>query len=132
VIAGVPGAGISAFFYLLAVLAMPLVALYRVVRARSLAAGQWRLVARQTAVALGIGGGLLLGGAAVTWVVTSAAQSASVEQTTQVVWQAGDTLSRLGIALGVATLLLVLGSVQLAALIAGRGARGRANGVERG
>lgn len=121
-IAGVPGAGISALFYLLAVLAMPFVAGYRAVRARSLAAGRWQLVRRQLAIALGIGAGLVGGGLLLTVLVSGSAPAPTVAQAAQAAWQVGSAFGRLGLLLGLLTLALVLVSVQLAALLVGRSA----------
>lgn len=129
-VAGVPGAGISAFFYLLAVLAMPFVAVFRATRSRSMAAGRWSLVARQVGVGLGIAVGLVVGGALVTLLVASGSPAATAEQTAQAAWQMGSTLSRVGLAVGLVTLVLVMGTVQVAAWVVARRSRGADTGPE--
>ncbi len=53
-IVGLPGAGLSTFFYLLLAAIMPVRAFWQVARGRPLAPGQWRLIWRQAAIALGI------------------------------------------------------------------------------
>lgn len=120
-VAGMPGAGISAIFYLLAALAMPFVALYRASRAGSLGAGRWRLVARQVSIALGIGIGLAIGGWMLGFVIGSpippsevlGAGSAAVQNAAV---QVGATVGRLGIVFAALTLLLVMSSVKLASV----------------
>ena len=49
---GLPGAGVGGLFYILSALWMPICELWRVQRGD--APGQWRLVARQFAIAVGI------------------------------------------------------------------------------
>jgi hypothetical protein len=118
-VAGVPGAGISAFFYLIAVLAMPFVAGWRAARARSLGAGRWRLVGRQLVIATGIALGLVAAGVLVALLAASASPAVTAEQAAQVAWQVGSTLSQVGVALGLVTLAAVVGTVQLVAVIDG-------------
>jgi hypothetical protein len=115
VVAGVPGAGISAYFYMLAVLAMPFVAAYRVLRAGSLHAGRWSLVASQLSIAAGIAVGLALGAVALGMIV--AAPAPSVEQAAQTVHHVGSAVSRFGVALGLGTLAAVMASVYGASLL---------------
>lgn len=53
-IVGLPAAGISAVFYLIAAVLMPVVTLWRMARGEAMHPGGWALVARQVAVAAAI------------------------------------------------------------------------------
>lgn len=55
--AGLPGTGIGGFFYLISALVMPVHELVFLVRGRS-SLSRWRVVARQTAIAVGIIAGI--------------------------------------------------------------------------
>jgi hypothetical protein len=110
-IAGVPGAGISAFFYLLCVLAMPFVALRRTLAARSSRSGRWGFVSRHVAIGIAIAASLVAGGWAVSSVIPAAPQTQGAGGLEQVALQAGLALGRVGLLIGLATLGLVLGTV---------------------
>jgi hypothetical protein len=114
-IAGVPGAGISAFFYLFAVLFMPFHAAWRTMRGQPV---RWGLVWRQFAIGAGIVMGLVAGGAAVAAIAAGAAPTGT-GQLGQLALEIGMTLGRIGIFLGLGTLALVMGSVQLFSLYEG-------------
>ena len=114
-IAGVPGAGISAFFYLLCVLLMPFHAAWRMARGDN---PRWSLVARQLGIGVGIVVGLITGGAVVAAIAASGGELATQPgQLGQAALDIGLTLGRIGVFLGIATLVLVMGSVQLFSVI---------------
>jgi hypothetical protein len=116
-IAGVPGAGISAFFYLLCVLLMPFSAAWRMARGAN---PRWPMVLRQVAIGGGILAGLVAGGAIVSAIAATGGTPVQPGQVGRLALDIGLTLGRIGIFLGIGTLVLVMGSVQLYALIARR------------
>jgi hypothetical protein len=107
--AGLPGAGIGGIFYLVSALAMPFRELYRALRGDwSLA--RWRLVARQTAMAAGIFGGLWLTGWAIGELVGAAVAAGHLARAPEVL-RGGALLLSFG------TLTLVLVAVQVARVV---------------
>jgi hypothetical protein len=120
VIAGLPGAGISALFYLIAVALMPFVGLWRALRGDHRAPGQWRLVVRQLVIATGIVVVLFAAGWVVSMVVPQLAvpggggNSVSVSQ---IAIETGMAFARIGLVAGLVTLMLVLGTVRVIALL---------------
>ena len=126
-IVGLPGAGISAFFYLLCVLLMPVHAAWLVARRRPLPPGGWRLIARQWVIAAGIIAVLYLGGLFLGLFVqdhrpVSAAGTEPVDR----------VLARVGIWLALGTLALVLLVIQLLSLAERRRRRRHENRVQLG
>jgi hypothetical protein len=110
-IAGVPGAGISAFFYLLCVLAMPFVALRRSLAARSRVGGRWGFVARHVGMAIAIGTSLVAGGWAVSSLLPPAPPTQGSGALEGLAVQTSLALGRVGLLIGLVTLGLVVGTV---------------------
>jgi hypothetical protein len=136
---GLPGAGISVFFYLIAILVMPVRALWVVARGGALPAGSLGLVARQWTIAMGIVvviwmTGLALGLAAGDVVVTADAGTVTeapadgagtiAAPADGVVTIAAEplesALARVGIWITLATLPIILVIIQVLSLVTAR------------
>jgi hypothetical protein len=119
VIVGLPGAGISAIFYLVCVVLMPFHTLWCIATGRELRPGHWRLMARQAAIAAGI----VVAVTAVGWAlgIGSTAQQAAAGTP---VAGAGEPVDRLlsgvGVYLTVGTLVSVIVAVQALSVFARR------------
>lgn len=115
--AGIPGTGITAIFYLLLVLLMPVRELYLMLRGRS-RPGRWRVILTQSALAWGIvallwGEGWVLG----RLFVAPAAPAAGAGRW-EVLTHNLITVSALGVAL--ATFIMVVLLIHLLRLLVGR------------
>jgi hypothetical protein len=119
VIVGVPGAGISAIFYLACVVLMPFHTLWCIMTGRELRPDHWRLVARQATIAAGI----VVSVAAVGWALgfAAAAPQAAVGSPSAATGEPLDRLlSRVGVYLIVGTLVSVIVAVQVLSILARR------------
>jgi hypothetical protein len=110
---GLPGAGVSAFFYLACAFLMPGVALLRMLRGQRVDRAQWWTILRQLGIATTVLLIILLTG----WVVsalsssTPAADGGATDTTTTTL----QAVARLSIWLGIGTLVVVLLVVRLLA-----------------
>lgn len=123
-IVGLPGAGISTFFYLLLVAVMPVHALWRMAMGRPLPAGHWRRIARQWAMALGIVGVLIGVGLLLSLLIdpTSVPAAGPVGQGAPVTTGTQDlvtSVARLGVLVALLTLVLLLSVIQVLAFVSG-------------
>jgi hypothetical protein len=105
--AGLPGTGIGGIFYLASTLAMPLREAYRRVRGR--AGGRWRVVTAQLAIAGGILGAMWVTG----WLLGRALAAAGPIARLGTALPPGNVLRIAALALGLGTLAVVLGGVEL-------------------
>jgi tetratricopeptide (TPR) repeat protein len=115
--AGLPGTGIGGIFYLASALAMPLREAYRRVRGR--AAGNWRVVAAQLAIAGGILGAMWVTG----WLLGLALAAARPITALGTSLPLGNVLRIASVALALGTLAGVLAGVELLRLWVHRGRR---------
>ena len=115
-IVGLPGAGISAFFYLILILLMPVRLGWQAVRRTGVRGGQLRLIARQ----LTIGGGILGSFVVIGWVLATVLpiQTQGVDGGDMAVAAAAVErgAAQVGVYLGLATLVAVLIGTQLLAM----------------
>lgn len=118
-IAGIPGAGIAALFYLLCALAMPFVTLYRLATGRHQHPEGWRIVGRQVAIATGIVLVLVVTGYVVGALLEPLAArpvSADADDGERALAGVDRAIAALGLLLALATLAVVLVAVRLLAL----------------
>jgi hypothetical protein len=117
VIVGLPGAGISAFFYLLLVLLMPLKLAWRAIRRSGIRRGHVRLTARQLLIGLGILGSFSVIGLVLAAVLPEAppvVETGGHGDATVVGIARG--IARVGVYLGLGTLIAVLVVTRLLSL----------------
>ena len=111
---GLPGAGISAFFYLLLVLLMPIKLAWQAVRRTGVRPGHLRLTARQMVIGAGIVGSFAVIGWVLSAVLPEATHTSSgggAVAAAAVAVERGAT--RVGIYIGIATLVAVLVATQI-------------------
>lgn len=114
-IVGLPGAGISAFFYLLLILLMPVRLGWQLVRRSQLQRGHGRLLLRQTAIAVGILASFAVIGLTLEAILP--AQPAQITQSSGAAAVQGG-IQKLGAIVAILTLLGLLAVIQLLSMTA--------------
>jgi hypothetical protein len=128
-IVGLPGAGISAFFYLFLVLLMPFKLAWNAARRVGVRPDQARLIARQLLIGAGILASFAVIGAVLAVLLPQPAPvtgPAAAAGGTAIAVERG--IARVGVYLGIATLIGVLAVTQLLALTVRRSTPARFRG----
>lgn len=124
---GLPGAGISAFFYLFLVLLMPFKLAWNAARRVGVRRDQAKLIARQLTIGAGILASFAVIGAVLALILpepTPVTGPAAAAGSSAVAFERG--IARVGVFLGIATLVGVLAVTQLLALTVRRSTPARA------
>lgn len=121
---GLSGAGLSTVFYLLLAAYMPVRGLWRVARGRPPDPGEWRLIGRQAAIALGIVAVLAAMGAVLTLLIdgTSGTPAGPAGQPSSGVTGFVTSIAALGVVVAVGTLGALLAVIEVLAFLSRRGA----------
>jgi hypothetical protein len=125
---GLPGSGIGGVFYLLSALCMPLVALFRGMRARP---SGWRMAVRQAAIALGILGGLAITASLAGMLLAQTPLAAWVARGATEVDRVPGIFRAASVMISVGTLACLVLGVWVAALVVHGGAAFRSSTLDR-
>lgn len=117
-IAGLPGTGLGGLFYILGALWMPVQSLTR--RMRGQRDVSWRLVARQSGIAIGVLAVLWLTGWGLGYLIVTAGLVGPSTGGSATVTEVSSVVRWIGVASTVGLLVIVLAGVQLLRLVAVR------------